>query len=572
MTRHINKTQAFSPRCPFCDSLIDRPKDFEPKRLGDFETGFCSCGAIYVHDITGHNLGAAIIEAMGVATDDDWEMAWSLMPGEDYTDNFISDYDIETHLIHPTGRTPDGKRVRGTLTFIRLSDDIQEAVKGRPEKRLQIIERPAAKETQQPSIRRRFSRQEVTRIVQDMDLPALKLMSAQDPLAIRNVQRLLCSADIELRWRSVLAIGIITKEISKTKPGVVGDFIRTLLFIANDSAQAGWGSIESLGEIIRNNPKIFGTFVQHILGFMASDPGHIPAVLWAIGRIGEAHPQLVRASSFFVIFDLLSHSDPIIRGHAVWALGRIQAKEAEKAIAALQDDSTEIGLFDGEKFDYVTVGKLAQQAGQRLKEMKNHLHFEEKSMESEELQNNPEIQAAKKDFQEGMMCYNRGMSLDAIKYFEKALTVFETYKLDADIANTCEKLGDLHLQRGNLNPAVPLYQRAMAICEKYNDPVSEVLLCEKIIDIYKAQNAKQKAYPYFMQALELVERLGDSGKAAFYLTGIGDIFEERGELEKALDAYEIALKIYKGMGSRGRAEVLENGIRQLKTRMTGPAV
>ncbi len=568
MTRHIHKTQAFSPRCPFCDSLIDRPKDFEPKRFGDFETGFCSCGAVYVHDITGHNLGAAIIEAMGVATDDDWEMAWNLMPGDDYTDSFIPDYDIETHLIHPTGRTPDGKRVRGTLTFIRLTDDIQEAVKGRPEKRLQIIERPAATDTQQPAIHRRFSQQEVTDIVQNMNVSALKLMAIQDSLSIRHLQRLLCSADMELRWRTVLAIGIVTREIAKTRPGIVGEFIRTLLFIANDSAQAGWGSIESLGEIIRNNPKTFGTFIQHILGFIASDPGHIPAVLWAIGRIGEAHPQLVRASSFFVIFDLLNHSDPTIRGHAVWALGRMKAKEAERAIMSLKDDNTEIGLFDGERFDYIPVGRLAEQALVRLKEMENKFYVErEKTMEPEELQNNPEIQEAKKSFQEGMMCYNRGMSLDAIQHFEKALTVFETYKLDVDTANTCEKLGDLHLQRGNLKPAIPLYQRAMAICEKYNDPVSEVLLCEKIIDIYKAQNDKQKAYPYLMQALELVEKVGDSGKAAFYLTGLGDIFEERGEMEKALDAYEIALKIYKGMGSRGRAEVLEKGIQHLKARM-----
>ncbi|MEZ0328846.1 MAG: DVU0298 family protein [Dissulfuribacterales bacterium] len=572
MTRHIHKTQAFAPRCPFCDRLIDRPKDFEPKRFGDFETGFCPCGAVYLHDVTGHNLGAAIIEAMGVATDDDWEMAWNLMPGEDYTDHFIADYDIKTHLIHPTGRTPDGKRVRGTLTFVRLADDIQEAVKSRPEKRLRIIERPAEKDTEQPRIRRRFSRQEVTRLVQYLDIPSLQLMATQDSLALRNVQRLLCSAETTLRWHAVLSIGILTKEIAKTRPNVVGDFIRTLLFITSDSAQASWGSIESIGEIIRNNPKLFGTFVQHILGFIASDPGHIPAVLWAIGRIGALHPQLVRASSFFVIFDLLSHTDSIIRGHAVWALGCMRAKEAKRAIESLQEDMAEIQLFDGEKINYITVGMLAKQAAQRLKDTTTNLHCERKeAMEPEELQNNPEIQEAKKTFQEGLMCYSRGMSLDAIKHFEKALKVFETYKLDVDIANTCEKLGDLHLQRGNLKPAIPLYQRAMAICEKYNDPISEVLLCEKIIDIYKTQNAKQKAYPYLIQALELVEKLGDSGKAAFYLTGIGDIFEERGEVEKALDAYEIAHKIYKGMGSRGRAEVLENGIRQLKARMAGAA-
>lgn len=567
MTRHTHKTQAYAPRCPFCDSLIERPKDFEPKRLGDFETGFCQCGATYVHDITGHNLGAALIEAMGVATDDDWDLAWSLIPGEDYLDNFIPDYDINTHLIHPTGRTPDGKRVRGTLTFIRLTDDIQEAVKHKPEKRLKIIERKDSTPTEQPKIRRRFSRQEVARIVQDLDAGALNLMAIQDPLALRNVQRLLCSADMELRWRSVLSIGMLTREIAKKRPDVVGDFIRTLIFITSDSAQAGWGSIESLGEIIRNNPKLFGTFVQHILGFITSDSGHIPAVLWAIGRIGELHPELIRASSFFVIFDMLNNNDPIIRGHAAWALGRMRAIEAKRAIESLREDTAEIQLFDGEKISYTTIGTIAEQALERITAAENNLHFERKTMEAEELQNNPEIQEAKKAFQEGMMCYSRGMSLDAIKHFEKALQVFETYKLDADIANTCEKLGDLHIQRGNLKPAIPLYQRAMAICEKYNDPISEVLLCEKIIDIYKAQNNKQKAYPYLMQALELVEKLGDSGKAAFYLTGIGDIFEERGEYEKALDAYQIALKIYKGMGSRGRAEILEKGIAQLKSRM-----
>jgi len=83
-----------------------------------------------------------------------------------------------------------------------------------------------------------------------------------------------------------------------------------------------------------------------------------------------------------------------------------------------------------EKIDLPALEHISVRWFQRLKEMKNHLHFEEKTMESEELQNNPEIQAAKKDFQEGMMCYNRGMSLNAIKYFEKALTVFETYEYE----------------------------------------------------------------------------------------------------------------------------------------------
>ena len=47
------------PGCPFCSSLLERPGE---GHAGDMPAGSCSCGAVYVCDVTGHNLGAALVE------------------------------------------------------------------------------------------------------------------------------------------------------------------------------------------------------------------------------------------------------------------------------------------------------------------------------------------------------------------------------------------------------------------------------------------------------------------------------------------------------------------------------
>ena len=361
---------AYKPRCPFCDSPIDRPEEVEPRRLRDFDYGACKCGAVYVHDITGHNLGAAWVEALGFACNDDWDLAWSLAPGEDYEDGLLENYDIESHLVHPTGRTKDEKTVKGALVFIRMAKDVREVTHEGVIERLKTQVQPRMSEEAKNEAyierrSRRYSKQQVQALVESEEVEKITAMALEDPLVLRKIQRLLYSTDEMLMWKAITTLGAVAGALTTERPTLVGDLVRRLLLASGDSAATNWGSIETIGEIIRAQPKIYGSFARHILGFI-NDPPSCPAVLWAIGRIGELHPQVVRSSSFFALFGLLTSSEPKIRGLAVWAFGRMKAQEPLKAIQGMMDDTEELTLFNGNSIIYKTVGELASEAVERI--------------------------------------------------------------------------------------------------------------------------------------------------------------------------------------------------------------
>jgi len=363
---------AHKPTCPFCDSPIDRPKKVEPRRLGDFDYGACECGAVYVHDVTGHNLGAAWVEALGFACNDDWDLAWSLAPGEDYEDAILENYDIESHLVQPTGRTKDEKVVRAALVFIRMRKDIREVTHKGVKERLELLSEPwiSQEEKDKAYFERRshrYSKQQVKALVESGEIEKIRAMALEDPLVLRKIQRLLYSTDEMLMWKAITTLGAVAGALATERPTLVGDLVRRLLLASGDSAATNWGSIETIGEIIRAQPKIYGSFVRHIIGFI-NDPPSCPAVLWAIGRIGELHPRVVRSSSFFALFALLKNPEPKIRGHAVWAFGRMKAQEALKAIQGMMDDIEELTLFDGQTIMHKTVGELASEAVERIKD------------------------------------------------------------------------------------------------------------------------------------------------------------------------------------------------------------
>ena len=367
---------AYEPVCPFCNSPISRPKKVEPRRLKDFDCGACECGAVYVHDVTGHNLGAAWVEAIGFACNDDWDLAWSLMPGEDYEDAFLENYDIESHLVQPTGRTKDEKTVKAALVFIRMAKDVREVTHEGVREKLELLSEPriSAEERDKAYIERRshrYSKQEVEVLVQAGDVEKITAMALEDPLVLRKIQRLLYSTDEMLMWKAITTLGAVAGALATDRPALVGDLVRRLLLASGDSAATNWGSIETIGEIIRAQPKIYGSFLPHILGFI-NDPPSCPAVLWVIGRVGELHPRVVRSSSFFALFALLKNPEPKIRGLAVWAFGRMKAKEALKAIQAMADDTEELRLFDGQSIIYKTVGELAREAVERIEGRVSH--------------------------------------------------------------------------------------------------------------------------------------------------------------------------------------------------------
>jgi hypothetical protein len=70
--------------CPFCRRPISEPEEITSRFGNTFSGGRCECGAVYVYDQSGHNLGDAYVDALAFACKDDLDRAWKLTPGEDY--------------------------------------------------------------------------------------------------------------------------------------------------------------------------------------------------------------------------------------------------------------------------------------------------------------------------------------------------------------------------------------------------------------------------------------------------------------------------------------------------------
>jgi hypothetical protein len=70
--------------CPFCEQPLGELEDIMTKFGNVIEGGRCECGAAYVYDGSGHNVGDAYVDVLALVCNNDMDKAWGLTPGEDY--------------------------------------------------------------------------------------------------------------------------------------------------------------------------------------------------------------------------------------------------------------------------------------------------------------------------------------------------------------------------------------------------------------------------------------------------------------------------------------------------------
>jgi hypothetical protein len=70
--------------CPFCERPLGELEEIMTKFGNVISGGRCECGAAYVYDGSGHNVGDAYVDGLTLACNGDLDKAWSMTPGEDY--------------------------------------------------------------------------------------------------------------------------------------------------------------------------------------------------------------------------------------------------------------------------------------------------------------------------------------------------------------------------------------------------------------------------------------------------------------------------------------------------------
>lgn len=92
----LDRGKFAAPRCPFCNAELRKPVETAVNQMETAQGGTCSCGAIYIVDPTGKNVGTVMIQALGMAADMLHKDVGQMDPDMDYEDAVLS-YDWRTH-------------------------------------------------------------------------------------------------------------------------------------------------------------------------------------------------------------------------------------------------------------------------------------------------------------------------------------------------------------------------------------------------------------------------------------------------------------------------------------------
>ncbi len=347
------------PSCPFCGMLIQKPKELSIRMPNEMPVGACSCGAVYAFDVTGHNLGTAMIEALVFGCNGDWDLAWGLLPEDDYLEKLVENYDLNTHLV-VHGGVYEGRRIAGILYFIRLHHDIREVTEEGAKQKLEKAIDVSSSSSSKRKGKKSFSKKEVEALVKNYKVEPLLDMARKDKRIIRDLQRLLYSVDKLLRWRAADIMGKVSAVIAENDPGTISKLLQRLFTAIIDTAASSWGSLDAIGEIISNRPDQFGGYLSQLYQF-TRDRDLFAEILRALGKIGEKSPQLIRNKAFHFV-PLLHDHDPEIRGYTARLLGNLGAHEAKEDLTKLVRDPEELEIYSNGHIKKWTIGQLATEA------------------------------------------------------------------------------------------------------------------------------------------------------------------------------------------------------------------
>jgi hypothetical protein len=359
------------PWCPFCGQKVDRPSHAPVRKMNEFPVGRCQCGAVYTCDATGHNIGAAIVETLVYACGDNADLAWELMPEDDYLTGRIENYDESEHQV-VAEKNIDGRAVRGVLYFVRLHSEAQE-IAGRVRKnKEEILARtvPAVGNrsgvTIEPApdterIRRKADKSMVKGLVEHADIDGLVALCFDDKKTLRLMQRLLYDPLESKRWQVAWIIGQVTARTSTREPGPVSELLHRLFEACSDSAATPWGMVETIGYIVALRPDIFGAFTRNLLNYLHEQSTR-NQVFWALAEIAAKRPDLIRDLPFYNLFHFLRHPEAQVRGQVVRLLGRIRAKEAILQLMELGNDQEVFTWCREGRLETSTIAEVTAEA------------------------------------------------------------------------------------------------------------------------------------------------------------------------------------------------------------------
>ena len=170
-----------------------------------------------------------------------------------------------------------------------------------------------------------------------------------------------------ISWRAVEAMGLACDRIADSDAECIRQHMRRLNWlITEESGGICWRAPEAMAEIVHRRPQLLADYLPIIVTMLREmaeeDLEHFRAgVLWAIGRLGLAGNDYV-PDVLVRIVAALDHSDPQVRGMAVWCLSAVGLGGYVTARPSLLSDRGPVEFYEDRRLVYTTVGGLARRA------------------------------------------------------------------------------------------------------------------------------------------------------------------------------------------------------------------
>ncbi len=147
----------------------------------------------------------------------------------------------------------------------------------------------------------------------------------------------------------------------------------------------------------------------------------------------------------------------------------------------------------------------------------------------------------------GAIAIAAGESTEGLSQYNTALTLYEQYAIQREIAVVCCDLGDVHLRRAEYSFAQANLRRSLNLAEHVGEIplVSFALGNLGILDLRSGRLADSEAE--FTRSIDTVESINDPITTSLWYTYLGITLLEQGEFERAIPALFRALSISRAM-------------------------
>jgi hypothetical protein len=122
-----------------------------------------------------------------------------------------------------------------------------------------------------------------------------------------------------------------------------------------------------MGEIMARNENLAEEFWCILISYIRPDGNFLEhavlqrGVLWGVGRLAHARPQLLKSSVDY-LHPYMQTDDPHLRGLAAWAAGAMQNKKTEVILKQLKKDRAKLSIFLERHLTRCSVAELAEKA------------------------------------------------------------------------------------------------------------------------------------------------------------------------------------------------------------------